>query len=151
MCVILLGKKEKKGKMCKKAIRQGNGIMWMLATWFIWIDTHLQKHYDVNWIYPQRDQLYFSSGKITGQRRDRSSWIKPEPNAIRWPKSFNRTKCYKYHRVWGHDTENYETLKNKLGRMFRLRQLPLPKSVKKPNNDKNPLRDNESIFINSGD
>ena len=55
--------------------------------------------------------------------------IKRETESLKQSKYFNLSKYYKYHWSWEHDTKDYLTLKNKLERMFKSRQHPLPKAA----------------------
>jgi len=41
-------------------------------------------------------------------------------------KYFDLSKYRKYHRLWGHDTKDCWTFKNKLEKMFKSGQLSLP-------------------------
>jgi len=73
--------------------------------------------------------------------------IKRETESLRQSKCFDLSKYCKYNWSQGHDTEDCWTFKNRLEKMFKSGQLPLPKVGQKPNNDRNTLGNHENIFI----
>ncbi|KAJ8434650.1 LOW QUALITY PROTEIN: hypothetical protein Cgig2_034084 [Carnegiea gigantea] len=70
--------------------------------------------------------------------------IKLDTKSIKY---FDPSKYYKYHQSRGHDTEDFWTLKNRLEKMFKSKQLLLYKAAQKPNNDMNALGNQENIFV----
>jgi len=57
------------------------------------------------------------------------------------------SKYYEYHQLRGQNTEDCWTFKNRLEKMFKSRQLPLPKAAQKSNNNRNLLGNHENIFV----
>ena len=72
--------------------------------------------------------------------------ITPVTESLRQFRYLDPIKYCQYHRSPGYDTEDYWTFENRMGKMFKFRQLPLPKAAQKPNNARNPLRNHENIF-----